>query len=208
MPGRGRPWRGVGQGNQDRIGSGAIADGSIQEADLDTALQAKVNAGGGAWRKIGEVTASGSSSSMLLSGLNETMTNVAEIKLAGTAFWDNNQQTLSYRINGLTEFEYSVQGTNTNSIGTVTGINNQATAWSTGITIQDVTRVAIELNLRGLIGDPVMGYLKERYGQTDGFSTTGLEYNENFSILTSIEVFIPSENFFASSKFAVYALDL
>jgi len=46
MPGRGRPWRGVGEGNPDRIGTGAIADGSITEADLNTALQSKVNAGG------------------------------------------------------------------------------------------------------------------------------------------------------------------
>ena len=45
MPGRGRPWKGVGQGNPDRIGTGAIADGSITEADLDSALQAKITAG-------------------------------------------------------------------------------------------------------------------------------------------------------------------
>ena len=46
MPGRGQPWKGVGKGNPDRIGTGAIADGSITEADLDTSLQSKVNAGG------------------------------------------------------------------------------------------------------------------------------------------------------------------
>lgn len=47
MPGRGQPWKGVGFGNPDRIGTGAIADGSITETDLDSALQAKVNTGGG-----------------------------------------------------------------------------------------------------------------------------------------------------------------
>lgn len=47
MPGRGVPWRGVGKGVPNRIGTNAIADGSIQESDLNTALQDKVNAGGG-----------------------------------------------------------------------------------------------------------------------------------------------------------------
>ncbi len=47
MPGRGRPWRGVGEGNPDRIGTGAIADGSITEADLDTNVTSKLNSGGG-----------------------------------------------------------------------------------------------------------------------------------------------------------------
>lgn len=57
MPGRGTPWRGVGKGKQDRIGSGEIQDdsllsedikdGTIKEIDLDSALQAKVNSGGG-----------------------------------------------------------------------------------------------------------------------------------------------------------------
>ena len=46
MPGRGKPWKGVGEGNPDRIGTAAIADGSITEADLDSSLQTKVNAGG------------------------------------------------------------------------------------------------------------------------------------------------------------------
>jgi len=43
MPGRGQPWKGVGKGNPDRIGTEAIKDGSITEADLDTALQNLVN---------------------------------------------------------------------------------------------------------------------------------------------------------------------
>lgn len=57
MPGRGANWRGVGKGNQDRIGSGEveddsllsedIKDGTIKEVDLDSALQAKVNASDG-----------------------------------------------------------------------------------------------------------------------------------------------------------------
>ncbi len=46
MPGRGQPWKGVGKGVKDRIGTEAIADGSITEADLDTSLQSKVNSGG------------------------------------------------------------------------------------------------------------------------------------------------------------------
>jgi len=62
MPGRGTPWRGVGKGKQDRIGSGEIEDdsllsedikdGTIKEIDLDTALQAKVNAVGGGGHTI------------------------------------------------------------------------------------------------------------------------------------------------------------
>ena len=47
MPGRGRSWRGVGEGNPDRIGTAAIADGSITEADLDSSVQTKLNSGGG-----------------------------------------------------------------------------------------------------------------------------------------------------------------
>lgn len=56
MPGRGTPWR-FGKGNKDRIGSADIKDDTItsddikdltiKEEDLDTALQAKVNSGGG-----------------------------------------------------------------------------------------------------------------------------------------------------------------
>ncbi len=46
MPGRGQPWKGVGKGNPDRIGSGAIADGSITEADLDSSVTLKLNATG------------------------------------------------------------------------------------------------------------------------------------------------------------------
>jgi hypothetical protein len=46
MPGRGRPWKGVGEGNPDRIGTGAIADGSITEADLDTSVTSKLNSTG------------------------------------------------------------------------------------------------------------------------------------------------------------------
>jgi len=46
MPGRGQPWKGVGKGNPDRIGTSAIADGSITEADLDSSLQAKINSEG------------------------------------------------------------------------------------------------------------------------------------------------------------------
>jgi len=47
MPGRGQPWKGVGKGNPDRIGTSAIADGSITEADLDSSVTAKLNSGGG-----------------------------------------------------------------------------------------------------------------------------------------------------------------
>ncbi len=45
MPGRGKPWK-LGEGNPDRIGTAAIADGAITEADLDSSLTAKVNSGG------------------------------------------------------------------------------------------------------------------------------------------------------------------
>ena len=57
MPSRGAPWRGVGKGQQDRIGTGEvkddsllsedIKDGTIAEVDLNSALQAKVNSTGG-----------------------------------------------------------------------------------------------------------------------------------------------------------------
>ena len=46
MPGRGRPWKGVGFGVPDRIGTGAIADGSITEADLDSEVTNKLNSAG------------------------------------------------------------------------------------------------------------------------------------------------------------------
>ncbi len=46
MPGRGDPWREGGHVD-DTIISEDIKDGSISEADLDSALQAKVNSGGG-----------------------------------------------------------------------------------------------------------------------------------------------------------------
>jgi hypothetical protein len=46
MPGRGQPWKGVGKGNPDRIGSGAIKDGSITEADLDSSVTSKLNSTG------------------------------------------------------------------------------------------------------------------------------------------------------------------
>jgi len=47
MPGRGRPWKGVGFGVPDRIGTGAIEDGSITEADLDSSVTAKLNSATG-----------------------------------------------------------------------------------------------------------------------------------------------------------------
>jgi len=57
MPSRGAPWRGVGKGQKDRIGteevkddtllSEDIKDGTIAEVDLNSALQAKVNQAGG-----------------------------------------------------------------------------------------------------------------------------------------------------------------
>ncbi len=47
MPGRGQPWKGVGKGNPNRIGTGAIADGSITEADLDSGVTSKLNSAGG-----------------------------------------------------------------------------------------------------------------------------------------------------------------
>lgn len=47
MPGRGTPWRGVGKGVPNRIGSPAIADGSITEVDLDSSVTAKLNSAGG-----------------------------------------------------------------------------------------------------------------------------------------------------------------
>lgn len=46
MPGRGQPWK-LGKGVADRIGTKAIADGSITEADLDSNVTAKLNSGGG-----------------------------------------------------------------------------------------------------------------------------------------------------------------
>ncbi len=46
MPGRGQPWKKGGH-IDDTIDSGDISDGTIQEADLDSALQAKVNTSGG-----------------------------------------------------------------------------------------------------------------------------------------------------------------
>jgi len=46
MPGRGQPWKKGGH-IDDTVDSGDIVDGTIQEADLDTALQSKVNSTGG-----------------------------------------------------------------------------------------------------------------------------------------------------------------
>ncbi len=46
MPGRGQPWKKGGH-IDDTIDSGDISDGTIQEADLDSALQSKVNTSGG-----------------------------------------------------------------------------------------------------------------------------------------------------------------
>lgn len=34
MPGRGKPWRGVGEGNPDRIGTAEVDDQTIQAEDL------------------------------------------------------------------------------------------------------------------------------------------------------------------------------
>ena len=46
MPGRGQPWKGVGFGVPDRIGTEGIKDGSITEADLDSNVTSKLNSGG------------------------------------------------------------------------------------------------------------------------------------------------------------------
>ncbi len=73
MPGRGTPWRGVGQGKQDRIAGGEIEDGSISEVDLDSALQAKVNSGGGNWEKVGELLVTGGAISKVDINLTRTV---------------------------------------------------------------------------------------------------------------------------------------
>ncbi len=98
MPGRGANWRGVGKGLQDRIGSGEIEDesllsedikdGTIQEVDLDTALQAKVNSGGEANTNSNEGTGEGTLSKTksgvnlplktIKQGTNITITNNAD----------------------------------------------------------------------------------------------------------------------------------
>lgn len=46
MPGRGQPWKKGGH-IDETIDTGDIVDGTIKEVDLDSALQAKVNSGGG-----------------------------------------------------------------------------------------------------------------------------------------------------------------
>ncbi len=98
MPGRGQPWKGVGKGRKDRIGtdeviddslqSEDIKDGTIAEVDLDSALQAKVNSGGEANTNSNEGTGEGTLSKTksgvnlplktLKQGTNITLTNNAD----------------------------------------------------------------------------------------------------------------------------------
>lgn len=98
MPGRGQPWKGVGKGRKDRIGteeviddslqSEDIKDGTIAEVDLDSALQAKVNSGGEANTNSNEGTGEGTLSKTksgvnlplktIKQGTNITITNNAD----------------------------------------------------------------------------------------------------------------------------------
>ena len=72
MPGRGRPWKGVGQGNPDRIGTAAIADGSITEADLDSSVASKLNQGGHAIQDEGTPLTQQSNMNFVGAGVDAT----------------------------------------------------------------------------------------------------------------------------------------
>ncbi len=112
MPGRGTPWRGVGKGQQDRIGTGEvkddsllsedIKDGTIQEVDLDSALQAKVNAGGGgAWSKIKDEAMSGNIHTVTFSpAIDLTATDLAMLRFIIYVGVDAGFSNPGYRING------------------------------------------------------------------------------------------------------------
>ncbi|MEE9410564.1 MAG: hypothetical protein V3V41_06525, partial [Candidatus Heimdallarchaeota archaeon] len=72
MPSRGAPWK-----------VGGINDEHIVEADLDSALQAKVNSGGGAWEQVSTDTFGGSST-FDKTGLNISLSSISQLLIIFT----------------------------------------------------------------------------------------------------------------------------
>jgi len=219
MPGRGASWRGAGQGKPDRIGSpdvldnsitsDDIEDGTIQEVDLDSAVQAKLNAigGGGAWQQIGKfvVVAPATSVSVsftpeVLDGTNMSIKLVANLKL-------NITDTISTRIDNRADGSYILQGGH--SVGaTHTGVTTSSNdGWTTGknVTSGEITFLEIELAGDVPTGDEVTCFYKER-------SASGVLYGAGlFSTIsaTSISSFdVKSKNgvatISAGSTFVAY----
>ena len=218
MPGRGTPWRGVGKGTKDRIGteeikdesilSEDIKDGTIAEVDLDSALQAKVNAGGGgASTQIGKFVVVTPATSIsvsftpeLLDGTNMSIKLVANLKL-------NVTDTISTRIDNRIDATYSLEGGHSNG-ATHTGVTtSQTDGWTTGknVTTNEITFLEIELAGDVPAGNEATCFYKERsesgvfYGG-GAFNTISTTSIASFNVKSKLGVATIS----AGSTFVVY----
>ncbi len=213
MPGRGRPWRGVGQGNQDRIGTGAIADGSITEADLDSALQAKVNAGGGTWELLDNEKLTSAVNTVTLSFTSEDLTDpdASKYVFIGSCQTVAGEE-LRWRVNG-----NSTDGYDTNSIqldkSTYTkSVDLDDGAWLTGRTANTPNSFHFELTLSPVsdIGGStsLLGHLKEIIIDSGAglvHTDAVIRYTNATNSLSSFTCLTEAgENFRVDSTFAVY----
>ncbi len=150
MPGRGQPWK-LGKGVQDRIGTKAIKDGSITEADLDSGVTAKLNAGGGhAIQDEGSPLVARSNLNFIGAGVvaSDGIEDTTNVTIAGgggslaredlgdpfTDLWFYDEFFYPNPVAGLlNHFELDLAGGNVNAInGEVGGVVGYGTANSAG----------------------------------------------------------------------------
>ncbi len=192
MPGRGTPWRGVGRGTQDRIGTGEILDSSISEVDLDSALQAKVNAVGGSGNVEKILDASVSSNLILqtfnfdrsvamdgtdvglvqviISNIVLSASDIIEVQFNGESF------------SGTNTIGISGNGTNVTSVNETTITDGITTGTSDGLSI--IIEVPGHLsnngNQTGIFG---------RWADKNHFSSGSVDLQTNaFGSLVSIQI--------------------
>jgi len=132
MPGRGRPWRGVGEGNPDRIGTGAIADGSITEADLDSSVASKLNQGGHAIQDEGTPLTQQANMNFVGDGVVATVggENTTIVTIPGGGGGGGGAADVNTEFRFYDEFLYNTFPTSTDHWDTQGGIGS----WSTVIT--------------------------------------------------------------------------
>jgi hypothetical protein len=213
MPGRGKPWKGVGFGNPDRIGSGAISDGSITEADLDSAVVAKLN--GGAWEQIGKTvtgsdatTASVSFTTENLDGTRAQIKLVALLRLSGT-------DTLNIRFDNRADGAYSLEGSHSTG-ATHTAVNTSDTDGITSgksITTNETTMIEVILSGNRNInaGNDQANYFYTEHESGVGYSTAGGSFQTtSITGITSFDIRTKNQiiNILTGSTFVVYRLNI
>ncbi len=191
MPGRGTPWRGVGRGSPDRIGapdikddsitSDDIKDGTIQEVDLDSALQAKVNAGGDLLKTV--TVSSNTISQTITLDTPVNFADYSEFQLIIHGVQRFNARQMKLRINGNSGSIYSYIGRESRDEVALGGDVRNPTDNGWRLASNDVEQDSeyyIKLTLQG-------GAILQATGTSGGennpqrFGTGELSYNQNGS---------------------------